>query len=289
MAKPRLTWDEMLRVPVEELDDYSFVPVRVFGAADEMFRYLARYTADLIKASAGSPTPLRIVWPCGPKRHFPLLAEICNREGISWRNTLNIQMDEWLDWQGRRLPEAHPFNLQSYLRRELFGRLDPALRPAESQMTFHDPLHIGNMDARLDEIGGVDVVFGGFGFTGHIAYNEPPPSRWTHITDEEYRSSRTHLVPTNDETFIMHSHRSTGGNTRLVPPMGMTLGMKDLLAAKTIRLVSDGGAWKQTIFRILCMHEPTLKYPCTFVQGHPDVEVLVDAATAACPPDIFNN
>jgi glucosamine-6-phosphate deaminase len=70
--------------------------------------------------------------------------------------------------------------------------------------------------------------------------------------------------------------------------MGVTIGMKDLLGARRIRLVSDGGAWKQTIFRILCMHQPTVRYPCTFVQGHPDVEVIVDAKTAACPPDFFD-
>ena len=289
MARKQLSWDEMLRVPVDQLNDYSRVPIRVFPDIATLFRDLAHYTADLIAAHQDAPTPLRIVWPVGPKRHFPYLAEICNREGISWRNTFNIQMDEWLDWRGRLLPESHPFNLQSYLRRELFARLDPELQPTPDQMVFHDPLHLSKVDDKIDELGGIDVVFGGFGFTGHIAYNEPPTSRWTYISAEDYCSARTRVVPTNDETFIMHSHRSTGGNTRLIPPMGMTLGFKDLLAAKTIRLVSDGGAWKQTILRILGMHEPTIQYPCTFVQGHPDVEVFVDAATAACPPDIFNN
>jgi glucosamine-6-phosphate deaminase len=286
---PHLAWDDMLRVPVERLADVSRVPVRIFPSAERLFEQLARYTADLIAASQEAPTPLRIVWPVGPKRHFPLLADICNRERISWRNTFNIQMDEWLDWSCRLLPERHPFNLQAYLRRELWGRLDPSLRPDEAQMVFHDPLRLDRVDRKIDELGGIDVVFGGFGFTGHIAYNEPPTSRWTEISDAAFCAARTRIVPTNEETFIMHAQRSTGGNTRLVPPMGITLGMRDLLAAGKIRLVSDGGAWKQTIFRVLCMHEPTVRYPCTFVQLHPDAEVMVDAKTAACPPDIFDN
>jgi glucosamine-6-phosphate deaminase len=284
----QLSWDEMLRVPVEELNAHSRVPVRVLPSTDALFDYLARYVADLIAARQTGP-PLRIVWPVGPKRHFPALVDICNREGISWRNTFNIQMDEWLDWTGRLLPPEHPFNLRSYLQRELFDRLDPSLRPEPDQMVFHDPLQLDRIDRVVDEVGGIDIVFGGFGFTGHIAYNEPPTSRWVEITPAQFCAARTHLVPTNDETFIMHSHRSTGGNTRLIPPMGITLGFKDLLAARSIRLVSDGGAWKQTILRVLCMHEPTVKYPCTFIQGHPDAEVIVDAKTAACPPDIFNN
>jgi glucosamine-6-phosphate deaminase len=154
-------------------------------------------------------------------------------------------------------------------------------------MIFHDPLIIDKVDKKIDEYEGLDLLLGGFGFTGHIAYNEPPTSRWIDITNEEYCSARSRIVPTNDETFIMHSHRSTGGNTRLIPPSAMTIGMKDILAAKKIRLVSDGGAWKQTILRVMCMHEPTVKYPCTFVQGHQDVEILVDAKTAACPSSDF--
>lgn len=287
--KKRLSWDEMLRIPVEKLPDCSFIPVRIIENTTEMFDYLARYTADLIKANNEAGKPSRMILPCGPKRHYPLLAELCNRERISWKNTYNIQMDEWLDWQGRCLPANHPFNMQSYLRRELFNRIDPDLRPGEDRLIFHDPRHPDRIDEKLDAIGGVDIAFGGFGFTGHIAYNEPPASRWTYVSNEDFCSSRTHIVPTNEETFIMHSHRSTGGNTRLIPPMGITVGMKDLLAAEKIRLVSDGGAWKQTIFRILCLHEPTVKFPCTFVQGHPDVEVIVDGKTAQCPPYAFTN
>lgn len=289
MTQRRLSWDKMLCVPPAQLSEYAHVKVRILPDAPALFDYLARFTADLIQASQDSPVPLRVIWPCGPKRHFPILTDICNRERISWRNTFVIQMDEWLDWKCRALPASHPFNLQSYLRRELLGRLDPELRPAEDHLLFHDPLHLDHVDRKLDELGGADVVFGGFGFTGHFAFNEPPISRWQYVSNEDFCSSRTRILPINDETFIMHSQRSTGGNTRIIPPMAVTLGMRDLLAARMIRLASDGGAWKQTIFRILCMHEPTVAYPCTFVQDHPDVEVIVDAHTAECPPYGFNN
>jgi glucosamine-6-phosphate deaminase len=33
----------------------------------------------------------------------------------------------------------------------------------------------------------------------------------------------------------------------------------------------------------MLMHEPTVEFPCTFVQEHPDAEVWVDAATAVAP------
>jgi len=44
MAERRLSWDEMLRVPEERLNDYSHAPVRLLPGADAFFRYLAPYT-----------------------------------------------------------------------------------------------------------------------------------------------------------------------------------------------------------------------------------------------------
>ena len=59
--------------------------------------------------------------------------------------------------------------------------------------------------------------------------------------------------------------------------------MRQLLGAKRIRLYTETGSWKQTILQILLFSEPTVDYPVTLVHGHPDVEVIVDAASAQCP------
>jgi glucosamine-6-phosphate deaminase len=60
--------------------------------------------------------------------------------------------------------------------------------------------------------------------------------------------------------------------------------MKDLLASRRIRLISETGAWKQTVVRVLLFSQPTVEYPVTFVQGHPDALLVVDRGTAASPP-----
>ena len=86
------------------------------------------------------------------------------------------------------------------------------------------------------------------------------------------------------DTIIAHAQRSFGGNVAAVPPMAATLGMRELLGAKRIRLYTDGGSWKQTILRILLFAEPTVDYPVTLVRDHPDVEIVVDAASAESPP-----
>ena len=287
-AKPAgLSWDAMMKVAVDRLNDHARVPVRVFERPDEIMTALARRIADLIKAHNAKGEPTRFIFPVGPKRHYPMLAEITNRERISWADCHCFNMDEWLDWQCRALPLDHPFSLEGYMRRNLFGLIDADLRPPETQLHFPKPRNMTTISDRIAEAGGIDFLVGGFGFTGHIAFNEPPTSRWSNISDEEYRTCGTRILPINDETIIAHAHRSLGGNTRGIPPMAITLGMADLLAARRILLVSDGGAWKQAILRVLLMHEPTSRYPCTFVQGHPGAEVWVDRATAEPPPDAF--
>jgi glucosamine-6-phosphate deaminase len=65
--------------------------------------------------------------------------------------------------------------------------------------------------------------------------------------------------------------------------MAITIGMKDLLAARKVRLLSETGAWKQTVVRVLLFSQPTVEYPVTLLQGHPDAILVVDRDTAASP------
>ena len=282
-SKTAYTRNEMLMVPVEELPARSRVPIEIFDDPKDMFYQLARRVVDTVKSNNEKGLKTRIAWPVGPKKNYPLMVEMSIRENVSWKNTIHYQVDEWLDWQGRKLPANHPFNLECWLKREFFDKFPEDLKPKEENMFFHRPLEVDYMDRMIEQNGGIDILLGGFGFTGHIAYNEPVPSRWYEVSDEQFKNGSSHIVYTNEETFIMHSHRSTGGNTRQIPPCGITIGFKQILSAKQIYLVSDGGEWKKTILRIMCFHEPTAKYPCTFVQEHPNTLIMVDKKTADCP------
>ena len=86
------------------------------------------------------------------------------------------------------------------------------------------------------------------------------------------------------DTIIAHAQRRAGGNPFAVPPMSVTLGMRELLGARKLRLYLDTGEWKQTILRILLFSEPDVDYPATLVRDHPDVHVVADRASATSPP-----
>jgi glucosamine-6-phosphate deaminase len=225
--------------------------------------------------------------PLGPNAHYPLLAAMVNERQLSLDHVTYFGMDQWLDWEARPLPFEHPFNLEGYFHRVYLERVEAHLRPRPENVIFPDVRALDRSSEEIARRGGIATTYGGFGFQGHLAFNEPAGSRWSPVTLEQLRRSQTRVVPLAADTIIAHAQRSLGGNTWGVPPMAVTLGMRDLLSARRIRLYTDGGAWKQTMLRILLFTEPTVEYPVTLVHGHPDVEVVVDAASADPPPTVW--
>jgi 6-phosphogluconolactonase/glucosamine-6-phosphate isomerase/deaminase len=136
---------------------------------------------------------------------------------------------------------------------------------------------------RIVELGGIDTCYGGIGYHGHLAFNEPPISRWFKLTPDEFRDSLTRIVPLAPETIVMNSIRATGGNPAVLPPMAVTLGMGDILRARRLRLYCQGGEWQRTVLRIALLGEEDVDYPVTLAQGHPDYVIVTDENTAQPP------
>jgi glucosamine-6-phosphate deaminase len=273
-----------LAIPAEELSARSRVPLTIVADPEALYRHFAQALFDEISAAAEAGKALALIVPLGPKAHYPLLARMVNDARLSLAHVTFFGMDEWLDWQARPLPAEHPFNLEAYFHRNFVDLVEPPLRPRRDGVIYPSVFDLDRSAREIARRGGVATTYAGFGFQGHVAFNEPPGSRWSPVTLEQLRTSQTRVVPVAVDTIIAHAQRSLGGNVFGVPPMAVTLGMAELLGAKRVRLYSDGGSWKQTILRILLFAEPTVDYPVTLVRTHPDVHVVVDAATAASPP-----
>jgi len=72
-------------------------------------------------------------------------------------------------------------------------------------------------------------------------------------------------------TGILRKHHCTHSH----PPGAITIGMKWLLGAKKLMLSGEEAA-----FRIVAMHPPTIDFPVTLVQEHPDPKNMVTMFTA---------
>lgn len=270
----------LITVPVDELRRRSRTRFRLLADRATLMQDFARSIADELKTRNEAGLTTRFILPVGPVAQYPILVDICNRERISWKNVYTFNMDEFLDWQARPLPIAHPMSFEGFMRRTLYARLDAELRIPEENIFFPNVHRLDEISEVIERVGGIDACYGGIGYHGHIAFNDPPLSRWHRISVEQLRESLTRVVALGDDSIVVQSIHCTGGASSEVPPMAVTLGMKDILASRKIRLYCAAGERHRTIFRISVAGEVCIDYPSTLVQGHPDAEIITDEATA---------
>jgi len=281
-----MTSDLIFTLASEDLPNHSKTGVEILPGKQQVFHHFARSIADEIKGNNQKGKPTRLILPVGPTEQYPILLELTNKERISWRNVHTFNMDEYLDWQGRPVPLDSPFSFEGYMRKNLFERIDPELRVPEEQVHFPSPFAVDRYSEMIAAVGGIDTCYGSIGYHGHIAFNEPHYSRWFEISKEQYRNSLTRVLSIAPDTVVINSIRGSGGNPALIPPMAVTIGMKDILSAGRIRLYCFDAVFQPAVFRIAVMGEVSVRYPVTFVQEHPDCIVYADRATAE-PPELI--
>ena len=274
----------LMTLPVDQLRACARLRFRLLPDRPALFEDFAAAIAAVIRARNALHQSTSLILPVGPIAQYPILVELSNRERLSWRNVHIFQMDEWLDWQARPLAPDHPLSFAGFLTRELIAKLDPALRPPPGQHHVPHPFRPDEISARLAQVtggAGADACFGGIGYHGHVAFNEPPLSRWHRVSVTEFGASLTRVVALGADSIIVQSIGCAGGNPEAIPPMAITLGMRDLLASRQIRLYCAAGERHRAVFRRAVAGPVEVAYPASLVQGHPDAEVVTDEATAA--------
>lgn len=274
---------EILNIPDQELVQRSHVQVEILPDLDSLYLHFARNITNEIIDNNELGKKTVFIFPVGPIGQYPLLVDLSNTERISWKNVFIFNMDEYCDWQGRAIDPDHPLSFTGFMKQEFVNRLDPELRIPESQLKFPDPLRLDEISEKIIEVGGIDTCYGGLGYHGHVAFNEPVISRWFQVSAEDFLNSKTRLVQLAPETVVMNSIRSAGGNCDLIPPMAVTLGMMDIFGSRRIRLYCQGGSWQRTILRIALLVRDDVRYPVTLLSRHPDFKIITTEDTIRGP------
>jgi glucosamine-6-phosphate deaminase len=201
---------------------------------------------------------------------------------VSLKNVTIFHMDECLDWQAKLLPKNHPYNFRTFMENNFYEGISSDLAVPPEQRFFPEPSSIDIIKKKIAEAP-IDITLGGWGQDGHVAYNQSRRNAYSAITIEQLRSSELRIQENNDDTIIALAQRSFGTAYQFVPPMSITLGMKECLSAKKIRLYSDTGSWKQTALRVALFSEETAEYPITLLQQHPDALLTATFETSSHP------
>ena len=272
------------RIPAEQLcaRPERRVPLRLVRDSGEMGEVMARDLTDIIEQNNALGQPTRAIVPCGPTCWYAPWTARVNLRCISLKNLFVFHMDECLDWQGRPLPRNHPYNFRSFMERHFYGGIAPELNVPERQRFWLAPDTIPPVRAAL-ETAPIDLTLGGWGQDGHIAYNQARRHPYSHVTLEDVAGSTARVQENNLDTILALGQRTFGGAYQFVPPMSVTLGVRECLSARRVRVYSDTGAWKQTALRVALFAEPTPEYPMTLLQRHPDALITATLETARHP------
>ncbi len=281
------TLEELRRwcsIPAEELPGHPElkVPFRLLEDSRQMGEVMARELIDEVAAHNARGQPTRAIVPCGPMAWYEPFRRIVNAEGVSLKNLHVYHMDECLDWQGGLLPKGHPYNFRATMEKVFYGGIDPALAVPEAQRHFLTPDNCQQLAAEIDRLG-IDITLGGWGQDGHVAYNQARRELYSPVSAEELARSTARVQYNNLDTIIALAQRSFGAGYQFVPPMSVTLGMKQCLAGRKLRLFSDTGAWKQTALRVALFGPVTPEYPITLLQRHADALLTATRETARHP------
>jgi glucosamine-6-phosphate deaminase len=243
---------------------------------------MANELADLIESNNRRGQITRAIIPCGPACWYTPWRAVVNARKLSLRNFTVFHMDECLDWQGRELPRNHPYSFRGYMEKHFYGGIPDDLNVPESQRFWLMPDAIDRVRAAI-EAAPIDLTLGGWGQDGHIAYNQTRRHPFSHVTLEDVANSTIRVQDNNLDTIMALAQRTFGGAYQFVPPMSITLGVRECLSAKKVRVFSDTGAWKQTALRVALFSEPTPEYPLTLLQRHPDALITATVDTARHP------
>lgn len=245
---------------------FEKIPVKVYDDPIDASAAVAQEIAGLIreKDSKGDKCVLGLATGSTPTKVYAELVRLHREEGLSFKNVVTFNLDEYYP--------ITPDSLQSYVRfmnEHLFDHIDiPAANihiPDGTLPADEVAAYCVEYENKIASYGGLDLQILGIGRTGHIGFNEPGST----IT------SKTRLITLDHVTKVDAASDFFGEEN--VPRKAITMGVGTIMEARRIILMAWGEG-KASIIKRAVEGEPSHEVPATFLQNHPNVLAVLDAA-----------
>lgn len=233
---------------------------------EAVFRQMADQMIDEIEKNNRAEKKTVFICPVGPVGQYPYFVEMVNERGLSLKNVWFINMDEYLDDQKQWVPMDHPLSFRGFMERTVYSQIYEELLMPKRQRVFPDPNDVGYIPRLIEELGGVDIAFGGIGINGHVAFNEADPF----LTNEAFLNQKTRVLAITPETRTANAIGDFNGALEDMPHYCISIGMYEISHARKIRLGCFRN-WHRAVVRRAAYGEPTSAFPVTLLQDHPDL------------------
>ena len=264
--RDRAACERARAIPRARLTEHANPDFRI-AVVDDAGEFYRRFAEDLvgrIRAARDEGRQFVAILPVGPMPQYEIAAGLINDERLSLAHVHTFNMDEYADEHGVTAPPSWPGSFQRAMWERFFALVDPELRPPESQIHFPTGDTIGDYSARLEDLGGADVCYGGIGWSGHIAFWEPQLCAEFDGDLDAYRQAGARLVELHPMTVMQNALHSFGGDWSWVPPRAATIGPREILGARHRSFWLDGDlgggvSWQRFIARLVA-HGPVSEF-----------------------------
>lgn len=254
---------------IDLTDSLEKIPVKIFPNSNEGSAFVAKQIAALIKQkeSEGKKAVIGLATGSSPKTLYAELVRMHKQEGLSFRNVIAFNLDQYYPMDKDALQSYHYF-----MRKNLFEQtdIDPSNYHLPDGMIPKDKVkeHCLNYEKQIEDAGGLDLQILGIGVNGHIGFNEPGSGIYT----------KTRLITLDNSTRLANAYEF--GNMSQVPRMAITMGISTILKSKKIILM----AWGQTkapVVKKAVEEDDTEDTPASLLQNHDDCTFVIDETCAS--------
>ena len=193
------------------------------------------------------------------------LIKLNEEKKVDFSKVTTINLDEYIG-----ISNNHPQSYRYFMNNTLFNHIN-----IDKNNTYVPNGNAEDMkaecigyDKNIRDLGGIDVQLLGIGGNGHIAFNEP---------DEELVLG-THVTGLTESTIKANSRFFDSIDE--VPKKAITMGLGEIMKAKSIILIASGEGKAETIAKLFS-GKITTKSPATLLAVHNDVTVIIDEQAAS--------
>lgn len=199
----------------------------------DVHNYFAVDLMQKIRMSDIKNEKLVLILPSPENATYISVTEALNRYNISCRNVHVFFLNEYANENGEVAPWQSPYSRAGKFMKHFYERLRAELRMPMEQIHFWTNENIDTYSDEIAALGGADTAYTALSWSGGIGFIDPEtfPAK----SMDEFKGMGSRLVTPMPESIAYDSLRGMfgcSGDIGNVPPKGVTVGPKDLMAAK---------------------------------------------------------
>lgn len=253
---------------IELIDSFEQIAVEIHPTAKEGSKAVAQEIAALIreKQAANQRCVLGLATGSTPKYLYAELVRLHKEEGLSFKNVITFNLDEYYPLEPDALQSYHRF-----MKEQLFNHIDipegqyfvpDGTLPKDKMKQYCE-----SYDKHIESVGGIDLQVLGIGNNGHIGFNEPGSAI----------NSHTRLVTLDNSTRLANGYDFS--NMSQVPRLAISMGIGTIMKAKKIILMAWGSHKAHIVARSVEGHS-TDQVPASLLQLHQNAKFVIEEPAA---------